>query len=130
MPHRTRGAKQRGPVVGVIDGQSEARAIACIIADALPVLPDAQHYALDAARAQQPQLVRQERLAVDFNQRFGNALGQRIKASAQTARQNRYRHRRAHDCESTVAPWKSKRMRTSRSPAPRIACRRRVLSSV
>ena len=56
----TGGSQQRGSVGRIVDRQAEARAIACVFADALAMLPDAEHHAFDAARTQQAQLVRQE----------------------------------------------------------------------
>ena len=68
------------------------------------MLADADHHARDARRAQQPQLMREKRLAVDFDQRLGNVFGERIEARAHTAGEDGDRQHSAHACANTVVP--------------------------
>jgi hypothetical protein len=53
------------------------------------VLPDAQDHARDPARPQQAQLMRQKRLAVDFDERLGELYGYRMEPRAKASRQDR-----------------------------------------
>src|SRR5208283_327692 len=69
--------------------------------------------------------------AVNRDQRLRDGSGQRSQTSCQTAGKYSYRqHGVLYECARTEVPPKSNCMRTSRSPAPRMAERKRVLSSV
>src|SRR5262249_44029045 len=75
-------------VVGVVETHAEGPAIAGEIANLVAEIADAQHRTTYPVLAEESQLVRQERLAANFQKRLGNGLGERPQARGQTSRQD------------------------------------------
>src|ERR1041385_3909050 len=127
---RAGGTEGSGPVEGVFDLEAEPRAIARVLPDHLSPIPGAIHHPLHAVAPEQPHLVGDERLAVHIHQGLGDRVGQRPEPRGPPSPQNRDRiERLAHDWATTLVPSKSKRNRTSWSPASRMAAPSRTLSS-
>ena len=135
-------AEQGRAVEDPLHVQAVVAAVADHVADTLAQVAGADDDARDALLAQPVELPGDERAAVDVDQRLGNRLGERTQPGREAAGENGDRQQAAacgrvvgsdlvahQDCVTTVVPSKSKRKRTSWSPASRIARRRRALSS-
>src|SRR5262249_12208453 len=117
----------------VLDLHAEAAPIADVGFDLITEVADTEHHATNAASPQPTELVSDERLPGDLEQRLGAGRLDRLPARPEPPGQQRPRDvgefwRAAHDT-ITFAPSKSKRKRTSCRPAARRAWRSRVLSA-
>ena len=126
--HRPRTSKRASrpeqalAVERIANVQPEAPAIANRLPNLFAEMPDAEDDALDAARAKERQLMLRERPARHLDQRLGHRRGVRSQARRQAAGENRDGQ---HHANRTLVPSKSKRKRTSSSPALLIAARSR-----
>ncbi len=134
---RAAGAHEEGPVEGVVDPDAPLCPVAIALDDHLPQVADAKDEAGQARLAQQPDLVREERLARDLDQQLRHPFRDRPQPGRQAAREDghrqvggfdRLRHRRSQLCATTLLPSKSNRNRTSWRPFSRMACRSLRLS--
>ena len=117
---RAAGAERPRPVEHIPDRHVPARAVAERLAQHLAEVPGQEDDVGEPVAAQQLDLVLGERTPGDLDERLGNALGHRLQARRQPARQDR--DRQAHE-KSTLVPSKSNRKRTSSRPAVAIAAR-------
>ena len=126
----TARAEQLGAVKRIIQPHAGRRTVAEVALNHLAEVSDAQHRAPDAARTQQFKLMREEWFPGNHDQGFGNFFGDGPEPRRESARENGNGNvgRRGHEMMSLV-PSKSKRKRTSLSPACCIARRSLALSS-
>ena len=115
-------AQQFRAVERIIQPDAKRAAIAKIALDHLAEITEAQYHAADAAGMEQFELVRQKRFARDGHERFGDFFRDGAQARGESAGEDGHGNveRCAHEMTSLV-PSKSKRKRTSLSPARVIA---------
>src|ERR1700683_332076 len=116
-PQRTAGSEQTRTVVAIDNGNAELPAVADEGFDLFAKVTETENDAMDALPLQQTELVGDEGLASDLNQRFRDLFGQRLQPGRKTARQDRKRRHLGH-WTSVLVPSKSNRTRTSSSPTP------------
>src|SRR5579884_1285476 len=126
---RAGGTEKGGAVIRKSHAQSEGCAVADEALDLITQMPGANDHLANALLTHQAELMGDERLARDLEDRLGPPFGELSETLAEAARQHRHRKRTAHDCVTTCAPWKSNRKRTSCKPAPAMARRSRTRSS-
>ena len=119
-PQRAAGPEQHAAIVGIHHLDAELAAIADHGLDLLGEMRDAQHDPADPVGPQQLELVDDERLAGDLDQRLGDRRGDRLEPRRQATREEC--HRQRHDTTTRV-PSNSNRNRTSWRPAAAIAAR-------
>src|SRR6202522_557584 len=90
LPKRTRGSQKLRAVEGILNVHVEAPAIPGEIADLLAPIADAKHHSSNTRLAQQPKLMGQKRLALNFDQGLGQGFRQRTKTRRKTSGQDGY----------------------------------------
>src|SRR5713226_9306608 len=117
------GTQQGGAVIREANGQAEAPPVTNERLDLLAQVAGANHHVADAFRAQQAELVRDERLAGELDQSLWAIFSQAAEPCRLASGEQRHGN---HDWVTTCAPWKSNRKRTSGRPASSIARRSRT----
>ena len=141
-PQGAAGAERRGAVEGITDLEAKPPAVADESRDLVAEMAQAQHRLGHPFAGQLAELVGDKGFTRHFDQRFRPASGDRAEPGGQATGQYGYRRQpggvllgHPHPpgrryCTSTLVPSKSNRKRTSRSPAPSMAARNLLRSSV